>query len=157
MLQIIFSLAAGTIFGAGLTISQMVDPRVVLGFLDIARLRDGTWNPTLIAVFVAALAVTFVAFAIQRRMTQPLCAAQFHIPGTGSVDARLLGGSVLFGIGWGLLGVCPGPALTALALAGSQVGGFVLFVAAMLAGMALSWLVAADGPEPAAGPVSQDD
>ena len=141
-MPIIAALVAGVLFGAGLTVSQMVDPRKVLDFLDVAGIAKGTWDPTLLLVFAGALPPMFVAYAIQRRQSRPLIEPVFQIPNRTEIDARLVGGSAIFGIGWGIAGVCPGPALTALALAGSQIGNVVLFVAAMIAGIMLSWLAA---------------
>jgi uncharacterized protein len=135
-MQILIALVCGAIFGAGLTVAQMVDPRKVLNFLDVAGIPGGTWDPTLLMVFAGALTTVFAAYAVQRRMARPVLAARFEIPTRSDIDARLAGGSALFGIGWGLAGVCPGPAVAALALAGSAgVANFALFVAAMCGGM----------------------
>jgi uncharacterized membrane protein YedE/YeeE len=140
-MQILVALVAGALFGAGLTVAQMVDPLKVQGFLDVAGIAKGTWDPTLLMVFVGALPVVYVAYAIQRRMRQPIVAAAFQIPTRNDIDARLVGGSALFGIGWGLAGICPGPAMTAFALAGAQITGLLVFVAAMIAGILLSRLL----------------
>ena len=136
------ALLAGLLFGTGLTVAQMVDPRKVLDFLDVAAIPGGRWDPTLLMVFIGALPTMFLGYVVQGRMTRPLFAPAFPQPTGWPVDARLLGGSALFGIGWGLAGVCPGPAITALALAGNQIGNVVLFVAAMCSGVMLSWLMA---------------
>ncbi len=133
---------AGLLFGAGLTVAQMVDPHKVLAFLDVAAIRSGGWDPTLLMVFIGALPTMFLGYLIQGRMARPLFAPTFPRPSALPIDARLLGGSALFGIGWGLAGVCPGPAITALALAGNQIGNVVLFVTAMCVGVLLSWLFA---------------
>lgn len=149
------SLVAGVLFGAGLTVSQMVQPSKVLDFLDIAGIAKGTWDPTLMFVFAGALAVMFVAYAVQRRMVKPLLGPAFLIPQRTDLDMRLLAGSAMFGIGWGLVGICPGPALAALTLAGTEMGKVALFVAAMIAGVQLSRLVAPTGIDaapPAAEP-----
>lgn len=140
-MQILVALVAGALFGAGLTVAQMVDPLKVQGFLDVAGIAKGTWDPTLMMVFVGALPVVYVAYAIQRRMRQPIVAAAFQIPTRSDIDARLVGGSALFGIGWGLAGICPGPAMTAFALAGTQITALLVFVAAMIAGILLSRLL----------------
>lgn len=142
-MQIITALIAGAIFGAGLTIAQMVDPQKVLNFLDIAGMAKGTWDPTLAMVFIGALPTMFLAYQFrQMRLSKPALAAVFAIPQRGDIDARLVSGSAVFGIGWGLVGVCPGPAVTALALAGGQLATVGLFVVAMLAGIMLSWVLA---------------
>jgi hypothetical protein len=129
------ALLAGAIFGAGLTISQMVDPRRVQGFLDVAAIPSGTWDPTLLFVFAGALPVMFLAYRLQRRIVKPVFAAAFQVPARRDIDARLLGGSALFGVGWGLAGICPGPAITGLALAGPGLAGLGVFILAMLAGV----------------------
>lgn len=141
-MQILAALLAGVLFGAGLTISQMVDPQKVLGFLDVAGIARGSWDPTLMMVFIGAVGTMLAAYAVQRRMRRPLLGPVFLVPGRRDIDARLVVGSAMFGAGWGVLGVCPGPALTALGLAGSEIGPVALFVAAMIAGIMLSWLVA---------------
>jgi uncharacterized membrane protein YedE/YeeE len=125
------ALLSGALFGFGLSLSGMVDPARVLGFLDIA---SGAWDPSLVFVLGGAVTVALAGVAIQRRLTRPLLDDQFHLPGNTQIDGRLVLGSALFGIGWGLAGFCPGPALSALALGLAPV---VLFVAAMAAGMIL--------------------
>jgi hypothetical protein len=137
-MQLITALVAGALFGAGLTVAQMVDPQKVLNFLDVAAIAKGTWDPTLLMVFAGALPTMFIADRI-RRLRMP---GAYLVPLRSDIDARLVGGSAIFGVGWGLAGVCPGPAISALVLAGGQVGNVVLFVAAMLAGIMLSWLLA---------------
>jgi uncharacterized membrane protein YedE/YeeE len=119
---------AGVVFGAGLAVSQMVNPAKVLAFLDLA----GAWDPSLALVMGGALAVATPAFAWARRpAARPLLADAFQIPERREIDARLLAGASLFGVGWGLGGFCPGPALAALAGGEPRVW---LFVAALLAG-----------------------
>jgi uncharacterized membrane protein YedE/YeeE len=132
--MILLSLAAGLVFGLGLIVSAMVDPAKVLGFLDIA----GNWDPSLALVMGGAILVTAPAFALARRMGAPVLAPRFEWPTRRDIDARLIGGAALFGIGWGLVGLCPGPALSAL---GFVPGEVLVFVAAMLAGMGLFHLV----------------
>jgi uncharacterized membrane protein YedE/YeeE len=122
------ALLAGLIFGLGLVVSHMIDPAKVLGFLDIA----GSWDPSLAFVMIGAIPVAAIGFRATRARRAPVLDIEFHGPGRTRVDARLVIGSALFGVGWGLVGYCPGPALTALALGRWQ--SFV-FVAAMLAGM----------------------
>ena len=124
------SLASGTIFGAGLALGGMTDPARVRGFLDLA----GAWDPTLAFVMGGAVLVMALAWALQRRMLRPVFAEDFALPATRDITARLIGGSALFGIGWGIAGLCPGPGFAALAIAP---GSAAIFVAAMLAGMAL--------------------
>lgn len=121
---------AGILFGFGLALSGMMDPARVRGFLDVF----GAWDPTLAFVMGGAVCVMAGAWFVQRRLTVPLADTQFHVPETKSVDARLIAGAALFGIGWGLAGLCPGPALASVATALTSV---VPFVAAMVAGMAL--------------------
>lgn len=125
----------GLLFGAGLALSGMMNPARVLGFLDVA----GRWDPTLALVLVAALVPSAAAYALSRRMPRPLLADEFCIPKRRGVEGRLLGGAALFGIGWGLVGLCPGPALASLVLGRWQPW---LFVAAMAAGMWLQRLCA---------------
>lgn len=132
--QSIASLGAGLLFGLGLVLSGMANPEKVLRFLDLAAIPSGGWDPSLAFVMGGALIVAAPAFALARRRRKPLCAEAFHLPEKAKVDRRLLLGSALFGIGWGLVGFCPGPALAALGLDGWKAP---LFVLAMLAGMAL--------------------
>jgi uncharacterized protein len=134
------ALGAGIVFGFGLAVSHMIVPAKVLGFLDLA----GDWDPSLAMVMAGAVLVSFAGYRLVRRRAAPLFEAKFHLPTRTDIDANLVGGAALFGIGWGLVGLCPGPALAALAVADLKVIGFV---AAMLAGMALdralasgSWL-----------------
>ena len=126
----IAGLIAGLIFGLGLVLSGMADPAKVLNFLDVA----GTWDPSLIFVMGGAIAVTLPGYAMLRRRGAPLFAPRFAFPTRSDIDARLIGGAATFGLGWGLSGFCPGPALTALSFGAT---GTFVFVPAMLAGM---WL-----------------
>ena len=130
MMRLLVALFSGCLFGVGLALSGMTDTRVVLGFLDIA----GDWNPALLLVMVGALAVTIPAFNLLPKRPQPLLCDQYHLPGKTNIDRPLLLGSATFGIGWGLYGYCPGPALASLAT--FQVEP-LLFVAAMAVGMLL--------------------
>ncbi|WP_026440206.1 DUF6691 family protein [Acidocella facilis] len=130
MRQISLALFAGLLFGAGLALSGMCDPAKVRGFLDIF----GAWNPTLAFVMGGALLPMALAWRVQRRLRAPLAAASFSLPGTSGLDAKLLGGAALFGIGWGIAGLCPGPGLADLAFAPARAG---LFVLAMVAGMGI--------------------
>jgi hypothetical protein len=129
--RITVALLSGALFGYGLSLSGMVDPARVLGFLDIA---SGRWDPSLMFVLGGAVCIAFIAVTIQRRLQRPVFDTQFHIPERTDIDARLVGGSVLFGIGWGLAGFCPGPALSALTTGLTPV---LLFTVAMIAGMLL--------------------
>ena len=127
-------LVSGALFGAGLTIGGMTDPARVRGFLDLF----GSWDPTLAFVMGGALIVMAVAWSFRERMSRPLFGERFSLPDRGDLDARLIAGAALFGIGWGLAGLCPGPALASLALAPISVLPFVL---AMLVGMAVHRLL----------------
>lgn len=124
------AILAGLLFGAGLALSGMVDPARVRGFLDVF----GHWDPTLAFVMSGALVPMALAWRFRARMTRPMLAAAFVLPATHPVDWRLASGAALFGIGWGIAGLCPGPGLADLALAP---GPACLFVVAMLAGMVL--------------------
>jgi hypothetical protein len=129
-MRALLALLSGTIFGFGLALSGMMNPARVRGFLDLF----GDWDPTLAFVMGGALAVMALAWSMQRRMQAPVADAKFHLPGTTRIDSQLLGGAALFGIGWGLAGLCPGPAIASLALVWPQAAVFSL---AMLAGMLL--------------------
>jgi uncharacterized protein len=119
---------AGLIFGIGLIVSGMASPAKVLGFLDLA----GRWDPSLALVMVGAIAVGVIGFAVAGKREATLLGTPMQLPTTRSIDRRLIAGSVLFGIGWGLAGFCPGPALVAL---GAGYLKALVFVAAMVAGM----------------------
>ena len=125
------ALLCGLIFGVGLALSGMTDTAKVLGFLDLF----GAWIPDLAFVMGGAVCVTLVTFRFILKRDTPLLNAAFELPKATAIDARLLGGAALFGIGWGLYGYCPGPALSALVYLDGQT---VLFVVAMICGMALS-------------------
>lgn len=127
-MTVIASLLAGLVFGLGLLMSGMANPAKVLGFLDLA----GHWDPSLAFVMGGAIAVGVVAFALAGRRTASLLGAEMRLPSARHVDRLLVAGSVLFGIGWGIAGFCPGPGLVSLGM--GEVKALV-FVAAMLAGM----------------------
>lgn len=127
-MPLIFSLLAGVIFGGGLTLSDMVNPARVSNFLDFA----GNWDPTLIFVMAGGLAVTALGYKLVFRRRSPVADEKFHIPTQRQIDLPLIGGAALFGVGWGLAGICPGPALTDLVTLEPKV---FAFVAAMLVGM----------------------
>lgn len=124
--QLVLSLFAGLLFALGLIVSQMINPAKVLNFLDVA----GNWDPTLAFVMGGALLVTIPAFRLILRRPHPLFSPRFYIPAKSDVDKRLVTGAALFGVGWGLAGLCPGPALTALVTGALPVIGFVLAMAA---------------------------
>lgn len=124
------SLVAGLAFGIGLILSGMADPRKVLGFLDLA----GPWDPSLALVMAGAIAVGLAAFGVAKRRTRSLLGLDLKLPTARHIDRRLVLGSVLFGIGWGIAGFCPGPALAALGMGELKAA---VFVVAMLVGMGL--------------------
>lgn len=128
--RLVPALISGTLFGAGLTLSGMTDPARVHGFLDLF----GDWDPTLAFVMGGAVLVMAVAWRIRAQMAKPLFGEKFSLPDRSDLDPQLLAGSALFGVGWGIAGLCPGPAIASLALSPVAV---LPFVAAMLAGMAL--------------------
>lgn len=121
---------AGLVFGVGLIVSGMANPAKVLGFLDLG----GAWDPSLALVMAGAIAVAAVAFALARKRTMSMLGGAMKLPGSRDIDRRLVIGSALFGMGWGLAGFCPGPGLVALGM-GEQKA--LVFVVAMLAGMGI--------------------
>lgn len=131
-LSILAQFAAGLAFGLGLVVAGMADPAKVLNFLDIAAIAGGGWDPSLAFVMAGAIAVTFTGFRLVLRRRQPVFAEAFHLPAAAGIDARIILGPAVFGIGWGLAGFCPGPAFAALTTGG---GPALLFVAAMMTGM----------------------
>lgn len=120
----------GLLFGLGLILAGMTDPSKVIGFLDLA----GAWDPSLALVMGGAIAVGLGAFALARQRTTSFLGGAMHLPSNRDIDRRLIGGSLLFGAGWGLAGFCPGPAIVSL---GAGQPKAVVFVAAMLAGMVI--------------------
>ena len=130
-MRVLVALAAGGVFGLGLVVSDMIDPARVRAFLDIF----GDWDPTLAFVMGGALVPMAVAWRVAARRDTPVCGSDFPARPAGSIDVHLLGGAVLFGAGWGLVGFCPGPALAALGVGGVAV---LLFVGAMALGMLLA-------------------
>ena len=129
MLQIIASLIAGTLMGAGLMVSGMMNPNKVLSFLDIF----GNWDPTLIFVMGGAIFSALPGFWLSRRLTKPMLANNFQLPDKKNFDRRLVGGAAIFGVGWGLVGLCPGPAISAITTGSPQV---IVFLISMTFGMA---------------------
>lgn len=130
----IFALLCGILFGIGLAVSGMTDTAKVLGFLDVF----GAWVPDLAFVMGAAVCFTLVAFRFVLKRGAPLLAPAFSLSTNTSVDARLLTGAAIFGIGWGVYGYCPGPAISALVYMDSKT---VIFVVAMFAGMAIANMI----------------
>ncbi|WP_295623562.1 DUF6691 family protein [uncultured Nitrosomonas sp.] len=119
---------SGIVFGLGIILSGMVNPAIVLAFLDVA----GRWDPSLAWVMASAVAVGFVAFAIAKKRKKSYLGGSMKIPGVTKIDARLILGGIVFGIGWGIAGICPGPALV---LVGSGSLEAIIFLTAMLLGM----------------------
>jgi uncharacterized protein len=130
---------AGLLFGLGLCLSGMTSPTKVLGFLDLA----GAWDPSLAFVMVGAIAVAFIAFRVASRRAATFSGHAFQLPTSRTIDARLVGGSALFGVGWGLAGLCPGPAIVNLGYLNPSAA---LFVLAMAAGMALHAVITTPAP-----------
>ncbi|MBM6633241.1 YeeE/YedE family protein [Leclercia adecarboxylata] len=128
---VIFAFLCGLIFGVGLLISGMANPEKVLGFLDLSR----PWDPSLAFVMIGAIAVGIVGFALVKGKKRAFCGMPIMLPANNAIDRTLVVGAILFGLGWGLAGICPGPALVLL---GAGVGKGLLFILAMLVGM---WLV----------------
>lgn len=132
--QTIVALISGLLFGLGLGFSQMIDPEKVIGFLDLT----GNWDPTLAFVMGGAVSVTLMTFRFILKRPTPLLSDKFYVPTRRDIDKPLLIGSALFGIGWGIGGYCPGPAITALTLGTLNP---LLFVGAMIAGSLMyKWL-----------------
>ena len=117
---------SGALFGAGLYVSQMIDPLKVLHFLDFGAIPSGGWDPSLAFVMGAALIVMFIAAGLGRRRGTPLFDTTFHEPEYTRIDRRLIGGAALFGIGWGMAGICPGPAISLIAFLPDNLWIFLL-------------------------------
>lgn len=130
----VISLVAGLIFGLGLGLSQMIDRDRVLGFLDVA----GNWDPTLLFVLGGAVGVTVITFRFVLRLPHPLLSKTFYLPTKKSIDMSLILGAVIFGVGWGIAGYCPGPGIAALVLG---LWNPILFMAAFVAGSLLGRIV----------------
>lgn len=130
MSTIVVALVSGIIFALGLCVSEMINPTRVIGFLDVF----GRWDATLLLVMAAAVTVAGIGFPLVARRAKPILADKFVVPEKTDIDLRLITGSVLFGVGWGLAGLCPGPAIAALA---SMSPPILMFVAAMIGGQ---WL-----------------
>ena len=134
MTTVFTSLLAGIVFGLGLIVSGMANPAKVVGFLDLA----GAWDPSLAFVMAGAIAVAAFAFAFAKKRTVSFLGASMKLPGSRDIDRRLVIGSVLFGIGWGVAGFCPGPGLVALGMGEIKA---LVFVGAMLLGMGIFELI----------------
>ena len=128
-MQAVFALISGLVFGLGLILSGMANPAKVLAFLDLA----GRWDPSLALVMAGAIAVALPAFAWAKRRKTSMLGTPLSLPASTTIDARLVGGGLLFGVGWGLAGFCPGPAIVALGAGYGKAGAFIV---AMLMGMA---------------------
>ena len=139
ILRLIAALVCGGIFGFGLSISGMLDPTRVRGFLDVF----GQWDPSLAFVLCGAVSVSALGYLVSRRLRRPVLAENFDLPRSRRIDAPLVGGAALFGIGWGLSGLCPGPAVAALSTGAVPI---LVFVAAMLVGMGAHDLMRRRGP-----------
>jgi uncharacterized protein len=129
----------GLLFGSGLVVAGMSDPAKVLNFLDLAAIPAGTWDPSLAFVMAGGIIVTFLGYKLVLKRKQPIFDTQFHLPKAKQIDAPIVMGPAIFGIGWGLAGFCPGPAFTALGTGSTQA---VTFIIAMLAGMVGARLLA---------------
>jgi hypothetical protein len=133
------NLVSGLLLGTGLVVSGMIDPLKVLNFLDFAAIATGGWDASLAFVLGGAVIVAFVGYRLVLARPRPLFADRFDLPTSRSIDARLVAGAAIFGVGWGLVGLCPGPALASLGLAAP---GVLIFVVAMFVGMLLARQVA---------------
>jgi hypothetical protein len=132
--SIIAAVIAGALFAIGLVLSGMTDPGKVTGFLDLG----GAWNPSLAFVMGGAIAIYAPVAWVAKRRAQPVFAARFELPGQQGIDVRLVGGAVVFGVGWGLSGYCPGPALTSI---GTGAHTVTVFLLTMLVGIAIARLI----------------
>jgi uncharacterized membrane protein YedE/YeeE len=138
-MAILVQFAIGLVFGLGLIVSGMSNPAKVLNFLDVGGIPAGTWDASLAFVMTGAVAVTFIGFSRVLKLARPVFAERFYVPTRQDVDLRIIVGPAIFGIGWGLAGFCPGPALTALGFGSTSA---FIFVAAMFAGMVLARFIA---------------
>jgi len=138
-MAVLLQFVIGLIFGLGLILSGMANPAKVLNFLDFAAIRTGAWDASLAFVMAAAIAVTFAGFKLVLRRSRPVFGEKFHLPTREDIDARVIAGPAIFGIGWGLSGFCPGPAITAV---GFGTRAAVIFAVAMVVGMWLARTIA---------------
>jgi len=139
-MSFLVNLALGLLFGVGLVVSGMSDPTKVLNFLDLF----GTWDPSLAFVMGGAVLVAFIGYRLVLSRGKPIIGGRFHLPSKNDIDGRVVVGPAIFGIGWGLGGFCPGPALTALGLGAT---GTLAFLPAMLLGMWAARLLAEGGAQ----------
>lgn len=137
-MRAVIAFTSGILFGIGLTVSQMINPEKVLNFLDFAAVTRSGWDPSLALVMLGALIATFVGYKLTFHRRQPLLAPAFQVPTRQDIDVRLIAGAALFGLGWGMVGFCPGPAMAALSTGSGKAW---LFVAAMGVGMGLHHFV----------------
>lgn len=133
-MRILSSFLIGLLFGLGLVISQMTNPQKILGFLDVA----GNWDPTLAVVMASALFTTLIGYRLVLAREKPAFDVSFHVPTKTVIDRPLLVGAAIFGVGWGMAGLCPGPGISAVAIGGVAP---LAFIAAMLAGMGARGLI----------------
>lgn len=142
MIRFLAATLAGAVFGTGMAISGMTDPARVLGFFDVT----GAWDPTLAFVMAGALLPMVIAWRLRAKMDKSVLGAELPGPAGKTIDAKLIGGAAIFGIGWGIAGICPGAVIPALAYGGWPVAVFLI---AMLAGMVLQGRLASTGGSPA--------
>ncbi|WP_421091262.1 DUF6691 family protein [Pseudochrobactrum sp. MP213Fo] len=134
-MSFLINLLVGLIFGLGLMISGLGNPEKVLNFLDLGAIATGNWDPSLALVMGAAVVIAFIGYRLVFTLQKPVCAPAFDLPLQQKPDRQLITGALLFGAGWGLGGICPGPAITTIGLAQT---GTLIFVPAMIAGMLMA-------------------
>ncbi|WP_214000142.1 DUF6691 family protein [Arsukibacterium sp.] len=134
-MQLFFALLSGLLISAGIAVSKMIDPQKVLNFLDVT----GNWDPSLALVMAAALLIYTLGYRLVLKSDAPLLNKQYFLPSKHHLDRSLLAGAAIFGVGWGLAGYCPGPAIAALPAASSGTAGFVIM-------MVLGWFIAGKLP-----------
>lgn len=152
-MSILIQFLVGLVFGLGLILAGMSDPAKVLAFLDLGAIPRGMWDPSLIFVMAGGIGVTLVGYRLVLGRGRPLLAERFALPAANRPDRRLVTGAALFGIGWGLAGFCPGPALVATLTGGLPA---LVFIVAMLAGMALARRLAASPATPPTAPAHRN-
>ncbi|BCB20204.1 YeeE/YedE family protein [Bosea sp. ANAM02] len=152
-MSILIQFLVGLLFGLGLIVAGMSDPAKVLGFLDLGAIPQGTWDPSLVFVMAGGIGVTLIGYRLVLGRGRPLLAARFALPSANRPDLRLVTGAALFGLGWGLAGFCPGPALVSVLTGGPLA---LVFLAAMLVGMALARRLAATPELPPVAPAHRN-